>query len=319
MRFALQENLAKRLLFIDGLSRCGKSMLTNIIPSLDRVEHIQFITLIEKIVPGVALGVIDPNFARSMMRTMLNENIYDMRIGRTLNLRIDDQSGILNFKNPSLYFARLAEAAGDAAVEDLRRSDNFFPFQTHELMVNLDVLLKLQLDFYMIAMFRHPIDNAYSWWTRGWGERFGNDPRAFTLTIEFLGKKLPWYCCGYEKLWLSANLMERCALTVSDLILRSIAQYRRALIKKRIMLLRFEDFAASPDMEIARICKFLDVRTTDLTPFFIHQARCPRSIDLKARKRKLNEFKRSTRPAILKRLLDLSDHYESSFYDLRRK
>ncbi len=319
MKYSVQENIAKKVVFIDGVTRCGKSLLTNILPSLDPVEHIQFFTLIEQILPGVAHGVVDLSYARSFVRTMMNENIYNMRLGRSVNFRYDDQSGIMNYKYPKVYFRRLGEAEGDSIVKDLRRAKAYFPFQTHDAMVHLDILTKLEIDFFMIELFRNPIDNIYSWWTRGWGERFGNDPRAFTLTMECNGVKLPWHCKGLERKWISANPMERCIIAAVDLIRKSVEQYRGASKRERILLMRFEDFVAFPDKEVGRICQFLDVCPTDLTPWFIHQARCPRLIDLKARQRKFAKFKRGVRPTILKQLLELTDHYESSFYDLERK
>lgn len=316
MKYSLQENIAKKIVFIDGITRCGKSLLTNILPSLDPVEHIQFFTLIEQILPGVANGAVSLAYARSLMRTMLNENVYNMRLGRSVNFRYEDQSGIMNYKNPKLYFQRLGEAEGDGIVKDLRRARVYFPYQTHDVMVHLDSLIALEIDCMMIELFRNPIDNVYSWWTRGWGERFGNDPRAFTLTMESAGVKLPWHCEGYEKKWIRANPVERCIISALHLIKKSVAQYRRAVAKKNILLMRFEDFVASPDVQIRRICEFLKVKPTELTPWFIRQARCPRQLDPKARQLKLRKLKHLSRPAIFKGLLDLAEYYEQSFYDL---
>ena len=50
-------------------------------------------------------------------------------------------------------------------------------------MVILDTLDKLDINYKMIELYRNPIDNLYSWYTRGWGDRFQNDPRSFTLNI----------------------------------------------------------------------------------------------------------------------------------------
>ena len=56
MLYGTHENIAHNLIFIDGLTRSGKSFFSGIIPSLERVEHIQFHTLLEHVVPAVGLG-----------------------------------------------------------------------------------------------------------------------------------------------------------------------------------------------------------------------------------------------------------------------
>ena len=70
---------------------------------------------------------------------------------------------------------------GPEAANAFRSDSKFIPFQTHDFLVNLQSLELLDLNYKMLSLWRDPIDNIYSWWTRGWGERFMNgDPSVFT-------------------------------------------------------------------------------------------------------------------------------------------
>ena len=37
-----------------------------------------------------------------------------------------------------------------------------------------------------------------SWYNKGWGTRFINDTRSWTLSLNYKSKLLPWYTAGYE-------------------------------------------------------------------------------------------------------------------------
>jgi hypothetical protein len=318
MKYGIQENIARKLIFIDGITRCGKSLLTNIIPSLEKVEHIQFFTLLELVVPAVGFGTLDANYAKALLRLQLNELAYHVRLGRNVNFRSGDQSGVPNYKEPSVYHDRLQRKEGEEIVQELRTSDAFLPFQTHDLMVNLDALNRLDVDYRMIALFRHPVDNVYSWWTRGWGDRFGSDPRAFTLTLDHGGQLLPWYCDGIQDEWVKANPMERCILAALNLVEKSVRQYEKAPNKDAIHLMTFEDFTERTDEEMEKICKFLRINRTSRTAEFISAARCPRVTPVEERLRKISEFKAGTRAECFDRLMEFSKAYEASVYGLRQ-
>jgi len=189
-----------------------------------------------------------------------------------------------------------------------------FPFQTHDMMANLEYMDKLDIDYKMIHIYRHPVDNIHSWYLRGYGERYQNDPRFFTLSIEYNRKILPWYCLGYEEEWLSLNPMERCVRSATDLIERSIIQQRKAEFPNRIHTITFEDFVQNTEFEMQRIGEFLGCTTTPWTKHFLTKARCPRVLDPKDRTRKLNEFKSALSNELYGKLMELSEQYEDGLY-----
>ncbi|MAF20563.1 MAG: hypothetical protein CMI55_02690 [Parcubacteria group bacterium] len=314
--FGDHENIARNIIAVDGISRTGKTMLNSIIPSLDCVEHTKNLTFLEHIVPALSMGAINPEFAKVFVRMALNETAYNEHIGRNVNFRYDDLTGIFNYKEPEIYFKRLMKQDGDEIIEELRKSKSFIPIITHEILVNLEFFNLLGIDYFMLALFRNPLDTIYSWWKRGWGERFGTDPRAFTLTIEHSGLQLPWYCLGSEEEWLSLNSVERCAHTVIDLNERAVKQYKKSVKKEQIHLLTFEDFAQNPYGELERICLFLGTEKTIHTPRFVSLAKCPRELDPSDRKRKWSEVKAQAKKELFEKIIEMSELYEANLYGL---
>jgi hypothetical protein len=314
--YPLPENLAKNLIFIDGIPRCGKSLFSSIISSFESMEHIQFFNLFEQVIPSVKLGGTNIGFAKSLLRISLNELAYDLQLSRNVNFRADDQTGIDNYKEPGIYRNRLKVKEGDEVVDFIRNHEILIPFQTHDLMVNLDIVDDLQIDYKMIELYRNPIDNLYSWWTRGWGERFCKDPRAFTLLISHGEIPLPWYCAGYEEWVVDLNPYEKCCMIGMDLIRRSVEKQKNANHPERIMTIRFEEIVQRPKNQLKRISKFINKSETKFTAKFVSAARCPRVLDLQDRKRKLAIFKNNIDPKLFNELSEMAENYERDTYGL---
>jgi len=292
-------------------------MFSRIISTLGDCEHIRFSTYIEHMVPSLALGVIDPGFARSTMRTLFNEAVHDTVISRNANFKPDDQTGVLNYHNPKLYIERLGHEGGEETVEYLRKGERIFPYQAHDIMVHLEHLDDLEFDYKIIEVYRHPVDNINSWYTQGWGERFGNDPYAFTLTIEYDGKMLPWYCVGYEEEWLSLNPMERCIRTANDLIQKSVAQQKKAKNPDRIITVVYEEMVEKPDAQMARISEFVGSPLTPWTAPALAKENLPIVLKPESRQKKLDAFRAGVSSELFDQLVAISEEYEKDLYGLR--
>ena len=166
----------------------------------------------------------------------------------------------------------------------------------------------------MIHVLRHPVDMIHSWVVRGWGSRFLNDPRSFTLTIENSGINLPWYCFGMEEKWLALNPMERCVETVLGLIEKSIAQYKKAKYPNKIHNVIFEEFVQNTNLEMEKICDFVGTAKTFATTNALMNAKCPRILNISDRNRKIEEFRIGIANDLFEELINFSRMYEQDFY-----
>lgn len=318
IEYGFYESLARKIIFIDGITRCGKSTFSGIIPSLKDAEILSFVPTLEQIVPAMAFGSIEPEYARSLMNLFFNELAYNAQLSRYVNFRPKDQSGVANYKDPKVYEDRLHREDGDGIVESIRTSRHYLVYQAHDMLVNLDHFNKLQLNYWMISLWRHPVDNIHSWWKKGYGTRHEDDPRCFTLTVQYQGKNFPWYAAGREKECLKLNPMELCVFFATDLIERSVEQYKQnPQSHSRIHILTFEDFCQETDREIDKICEFLQTERTEHTEAFMKKANCPRILDPKDRERKLMDFEQDISKEFFSRLLQVSEAYENNLYGLK--
>ena len=316
IKIGLHENIAKNIIFVDGLARTGKTMFNSIIPSLENVEHTKVVSLIDQIVPAVSLGIVSVQFAKALLRMTLNEIAYNTLISRNMNFRYEDLTGIFKFKDPMLYFKRLTFQDGEAITEELRRNKYLFPIRTQELLLNFDSFSKLEIDYKMLAEFRNPIDTIHSWWLRGYGDRLGNDPRAFMLTVEVNNHQIPWYFAGNEKEWFGLNPLECCIYIVVEMTKRAIIQYKKATGKDRIHLMRFEKFLMNPHDEIEKICRFLNTQQTLYTEYIIKKELRPSVLEPKAKEKKISAIKANVKSDLFDKMMEMSDSYESNFYGL---
>lgn len=317
-KLGVQEDISFPLLFIDGITRSGKGSLSKIVPSLSNMEHIQFSTPLEMIIPGLSLGHLSQDFAKSYLRIYFNEMTYNLQISRNVNFREQDQTGIYNYKTPQVYKDRLLLDEGKDIINICRKKHSYIPIQSHDLLVNLPYLNDLKLNYRMISLWRNPIDNIYSWVTRGLGERFKNmDPSVFTLLINNNnGDLFPWYCAKYVNDLKPVNDAEFCVHVALDLINRSIENIHTHRSNKEIKIIFFEDLFVNPKSVIQKICKFLQVSPSVATESAIYEANFPRKIgDAELLAKKLF-FKKSINASTYDSLIELEKCYLNSRYDL---
>tara|TARA_R110002012_G_scaffold47399_1_gene124205 strand:- start:12556 stop:13548 length:993 start_codon:yes stop_codon:yes gene_type:complete len=316
--FARQDDISLPLVFIDGITRCGKSALSKVVPSLTRMEHIQFAEELELIISGLSLGGLRKDYAAAFLRSYLNQKSYNLHISRNMNFRPSDQTAVVNYKYPEVYQMRLTLEEGPENVERCRHSNHYLPMQTHDFMVNIDLIQELGINFRMLSLWRNPVENIYSWWTRGWGERFNNrDASNFSLLVEDEEKNAyPWYAAGYHRQTLSLNAPEKCIVVAVDMIERCIEAYKMHADRANTLLLFFEDICTQPEGEVERICEFLDVETTDFTGPALRDSRFPRKIAQGDIDAKISTLHGAVRPEFFDRLMRLQREYIEARYGL---
>lgn len=339
MELTIANNIPPPNVFIDGLTRSGKSSLCQIIVSLKHSEHIDMATNLEYILMGRIFGKINNDFAKTYLKTYFNQSAYNKLIGRGVNFRPTDFTGVPNFRDPKIYYKRLkifsygrkkyhhkkthirVKSKNDPALSDIKSKYFFFPFQSHHLLCNFKEFKKLDLNYKIIEFLRNPIDTTYSLISRGLLE--GNakkDPRKLNLDIIYNKKSLPWFVHGYEKEYCKANKFEKSALVVINEIKKIIKNKKliKKLLGQKILLIKFEDFVTNTDTEMKKISKFLNTSFTKSTKNYIRDANCPRKIDSKISERKFLFLKKKIRNIkILNQLVKLEHDYKNNLYNLK--
>ena len=311
-KFFKPKNLIKNILLIDGLGRSGKTALVQILPSLRKTEHIDYLYGLEQILAGISLGHITHNFGKAYITLMLNEYGYNKLIARGSNFRKDDWTGVPNSYRYKEYKKRLFKKDGDKIVDKLKNYSDTFLFCTHNTMASYDVFKKMKINHKIVQVFRNPVDNIYSWYTRGWGKRFGKDPRAFTISIDHKLNSGPWHLFERKNQWFQSNEVEKCVIGAITLIKRSIKMEKK-YYHKNILNIKFEHLAENTDYVVRGISNFLGTVLTDQTKKKYKFAKMPRKIDIQHRDFKRREIKKNISKKLFIELEELEGHYQKNY------
>ena len=317
MKFDNHTSYVKNIVFIDGVSRVGKTALSSIMTIYKKSEVLQFCHPLEHILPAYSLKHISKSFSKSYINTHFNEAIYNTFINRSLNIRKNELTSIYSHDGIKNYKKRLLSIDGESVIKRLKKTKNFFPFMSHDLMVNYFKLKDFNLNFKLIEIYRNPVDTVMSWYNRGWGTRFINDSKSWTLSLNYKSKLVPWYSAGYEKKYLKSSELERCVLNVIDLTQRSINNHRKIGKNKKIFVMTFEDLLVNTVTIINKLKKFLNSNYIKDPERYLKKARLPRKYDYGKTTRNKNYLKKKINPKLFLKLDKLEKAYVKNTYGIK--
>ena len=312
--------LTKKVVFVDGITRVGKSMLCTLLAYLRNVSPPQMINPLEQLLPMYATGHMDRNALSAYVRLLFNERFYNFSLSREANFRYDDLTSVHNSYRTKELFKNLDKVDGQAIIDGMAKDTDIFQFMTHDVLTHYSLFKELNIDVKVLELMRHPVDTVHSWYVRGWGERFDNeDPRSGATLFKFGEKTIPHYALGVEEQYLSLNPVEKCLFMHNRLLEKSLTNYNQLSVvdKKHILLLKFEDILQQPSQQIEKICLFIDSEPSEYIEKAFHDARVPRTFDLTtARAEKLKFIKDNVSDSLYTSLVSLSSRYDANFYDL---
>ncbi len=312
-------SIAKNKIFIDGISRTGKSIFSTILPNFEKMEHIQFFDLVEWLVPATKYGGMKLDYAKSILRIAYNQLYYNLFISRNVNFRKNDQTGIDNFHDPQKYYSRLEKIDDESVIEEIASSEFYVPFMTHDLMVNMDIVSQLDLDCKIIEIYRNPIDVVFSWWKRGLGTRLGKDPREFTLLLEIEKSELPWYCAETDNFRVDRNNVGEVDFIIEivlSLIEKSV-KMQKSIPMNDVLTITYEDILQDTNQTIKNVSSFLKLEPLNCMQKNTKKIGLPKKIDLVSRDKKLKEMKQIINDDSLNRLIKDEKKYNKNIYDLK--
>ena len=111
--------LPKNLIFIDGITRSGKSLVGPVVGSFNKVYPMQHQALLDNLMPILHQKNIQPNIVRSLLIFYFNQNIYSLNISRSVNFRPEDNSSLINTKDSYRYLENLIKKDGDYVIKEI--------------------------------------------------------------------------------------------------------------------------------------------------------------------------------------------------------
>lgn len=338
------DHLAPKVVFVDGIEGCGKTMLAPIVAALDRVELLTYAYEMEFLCSLNYLNKIEDDAAAAMISLLADLQLYNSMQSRETNFRPSDLSSVFRDSRPLRYFRRLFQKGDKHAAEQIALENPILLLTTHKMIAYCNPLFAaLGRRAILIEVVRHPlymiIQNAIN---------FGgliSSPTDFTIHYDYAGKSVPYYVYGWEDKYLNASLMDRAIFYIQHLSSRSLSMKEklRNECNGQILSVPFEKFVIAPDPYMKLFEEALETKVTTHTNRMMKKQNVPRekysdSLDLAVYRRcgwespkkgfsEKHEFEyrrqwaaNQASTAAMRVLDDLCNEYESRYMDgpLRR-
>lgn len=114
--------LAEKIVFVDGLPGCGKTLMSPIIGSLERVELLTYAYEIEYLCSTYYLEKLSSDAAVTLIRLLTDLKLYNLMMSREINFRPSDLSSVFRDHTPIRYIERLFKPGDEKYLVLLNRN-----------------------------------------------------------------------------------------------------------------------------------------------------------------------------------------------------
>jgi hypothetical protein len=271
--------LAEKVVFVDGLPGCGKTLFSSIISAMDKVELLSYSYDIEHICQLFFLGKIPIDAAKTMVRIQSDLKLYNTMMGRDVNFRPSDLSSVHNYYNPSKYFKRLDDI-GDAAIpQKIVEERPILNFSVHNMLAFSEPVWEaLGKRCVFVEIVRHPL-----YMIRQQVLNMQNmiaTSRSFAVYFEKDDNELIYYAKGWEELYIKSNPYERAIYMIDNLTKKTLESRHKFSLKfkENILTIPFEQFVLNEEDWVNRIAKTIGTNIIDVTRKVIKQQNVPREM-----------------------------------------
>lgn len=274
-----QKQLSEKIVIVDGQPGCGKTMLSPIIASMNRVELLSYAVEIELICRLSHLKKIDNDAAIAMVRMLVDHKLYQTMMGRDTNFRYSDLSSVFQDSNPWRYFKRIFQKGDLVIPEKIKNERPILNLTTHDLLgMSNPVLSGLGEAVLFIEVVRHPLYMVKQLQLNM--QRLVNNARDIEVNIEYKGKQLPYFAHGWEEQFLNANSMEK-AVTFIEKTTHATNKKRKMWEETShvsIITIPFEKFVLDPWPYLKEIEKKLETKIGPRTNKIMKKQNVPRKV-----------------------------------------
>lgn len=272
--------LADKVVIVDGQPGCGKTMLSPIVSSMERVELLSYAFEIEFICRLFYLRKIDRDAAVAMVKMLIDHKLYQTMMGRDTNFRYSDLSSVFKDSNPWRYFQRIFQKGDMEIPEKIKNEKPILNLTTHDLLSRSDPLFSaLGNSVLLIEVVRHPLYMVIQQKLNM--ERLVDNARDIQINIEYKGMQLPYFAQGWEELFINSNSMERAIYCIEKT--SQITNLKRKEIlegenKLSLLTVPFEKFVIDPWQYLSEIEKRLDTFAGNKTSKVMKIQKVPRKV-----------------------------------------
>ena len=174
-------------LFIDGMSRSGKTSLAPVISSFDRVEHFKARATYDRYLMMYESGDLTKQGFKYLFESDLLMDTWFSMMGRDVNRNLHDLTSVMNSPKKELFGAeekKDTQNTFNEILEEIEKQKLIFPFICDDLAPAGNLLNEISSNFKYIIVMRNPVDILFTWFRSGRG-RIGS-VQILAISIQHL-------------------------------------------------------------------------------------------------------------------------------------
>ncbi|MEY2733003.1 MAG: hypothetical protein RL340_62, partial [Gemmatimonadota bacterium] len=244
------------VIVVDGLWGTGKQLVNSIVGAAALVEHYKYNADYDYFLALHWLGRLDVNATTTLLQLLEGRNQYYGLIGREINLRLHDESGLGSHPRRVEWVRRLVSSDGDAVAERIDRENIASNLMTHCISIARRPLSEAfgnRLRF--IEVVRHPV-HLVRHWSRFLGDKLWRRTREFNLAVDCSNVKVPWFASPFASEFSRSSVADRACLCVARLT-SSILDGVESDTPGASLHVPFEQLVLDPGPSLKQIALFL--------------------------------------------------------------
>ena len=304
--------------FIDGMSRSGKSGIAPIVSSLGNVEHFKIRANFDRFLMVYASGNLTKDGFKYLFETDLILDVWFSMMGRDVNTNLHDLSSIVNSPKYNDYLSRMNRKdtldTFNKVADEIKDRKLIFPFVIDNGMTIGSFIEEVNENFKYIIVVRHPIDFVFTWFRSGRGTSLGTNPYYIKPAFKVKNlKNIPYLYLDNPEEYSKANPLEKCFLVIEKQLTGYINS--NLLYSKNSCLVPFEHYVTETEEYIKKFESLLETTRTNFTNTEMEKANVPRNKDMDTFSKKANMIFDNMNKTYVDRLIKLSELYESKISD----
>lgn len=268
-------HLTQNLLILDGLTGTGKTMMSALLESCNRVEVGRFLYDVEYVAISGMLGAQTPESTKAILGLIIDWKLYDNMISREVNFRPSDLSSVFKSWRALKYVQRLFKPDGPSVIERLETEQPIMMINTHQLLCAMDSLFEqFQNKIHVVEMERHPLYMLEHWMS--YIDMHGTSARDFTVWIEDKDQNsVPWFSHGWRDEYWSLTKFDRVVKSIESLTEQMDVQYQKQNASQ-LMVVPFENFVLNTHEYVSSISSWVGTTPTSQTQKALKSENLPR-------------------------------------------
>ena len=280
-----EKSFNNKVIFVNGFGASGKTMLSPIISSMDRVESIVFPYEIQWLSSYLYASKIDESLYIEFIKQYCDNTIYNLTMGRNSNFRFTDISSIFQSPKKYKFLKRIFEKGDNISVDKIKLRNPIINFTTSALFLFINEISKaLNKRVLFIETIRDPIYMFTQAKINHKEVHIEKREKNFTFEV-FEKDQRSFYFDYYSDLneFRDLNLNSSNEQIVKYLV-RVFEFYFKFDFSKvdmkggKLIFLPFDKFVLKPDKWIDEILSFLDIEKNSYLTKELKKQNVPRKI-----------------------------------------